>query len=72
MLDKPVTDLSVTPNILQASILRHLTFTVGKDAPHASAHDWRMALSHAIRDQTEAAYRRSDALEKRRALMDAK
>ena len=39
LLDKPVTDLSVTPNILQASILRHLTFTVGKDAPHASPHD---------------------------------
>ena len=51
MLDRPVTDLSVTPNTLQASILRHLTFTVGKDAPHASPHDWRMALSHAIRDQ---------------------
>jgi len=51
LLDKTVTDLSVTPNILQASILRHLTFTVGKDAPHASPHDWRMALSHAIRDQ---------------------
>ncbi|MFM7333708.1 MAG: glycogen/starch/alpha-glucan phosphorylase, partial [Tabrizicola sp.] len=51
MLDKPVTDLSVTPNLLQADILRHLTFTVGKDAPHASVHDWRMALSHAIRDR---------------------
>ena len=51
MLDRPVTDLSVTPNLLQADILRHLTFTVGKDAPHASVHDWRMALSHAIRDR---------------------
>jgi glycogen phosphorylase len=51
LLDKPVTDLSVTPNLLQADILRHLTFTVGKDAPHASVHDWRMALSHAIRDR---------------------
>ncbi len=51
MLDKTVTDLSMTPSTLQASILRHLTFTVGKDAPHAVAHDWRMALSHAIRDQ---------------------
>ena len=51
MLDKTVTDLSVTPNLLQADILRHLTFTVGKDAPHASVHDWRMALSHAIRDR---------------------
>ena len=51
LLDKTVTDLSMTPSTLQASILRHLTFTVGKDAPHAVAHDWRMALSHAIRDQ---------------------
>lgn len=51
MLDGYVTDLSVTPNVLQADILRHLTFTVGKDAPHAGLHDWRMALSHAIRDR---------------------
>lgn len=51
MLDKAVTDLSVTPNLLQADILRHLTFTVGKDAAHASVHDWRLALSHAIRDR---------------------
>ena len=51
MLDRPVNDLSVTPTLLQADILRHLTFTVGKDAPHASIHDWRMALSHAIRDR---------------------
>jgi integrase len=29
------------------------------------------ALAHTIRDKTEAAYRRSDALEKRRKLMDA-
>ena len=51
LLDKAVTDLSVTPNLLQADILRHLTFTVGKDAPHAAVHDWRLALSHAIRDR---------------------
>jgi hypothetical protein len=29
------------------------------------------ALAHQISDETEAAYRRSDALEKRRRLMDA-
>ena len=51
MLDKPVTDLSVTPNVLKADILRHLTFTIGKDAPNASVHDWRMALSYAMRDR---------------------
>ncbi len=46
-----MTDLSVTPNVLKADILRHLTFTVGKDVPNASVHDWRMALSFAIRDR---------------------
>ncbi len=29
------------------------------------------ALAHSLRDKTEAAYRRGDALEKRRALMEA-
>jgi hypothetical protein len=29
-----------------------------------------MALAHAIRDSTEAAYRRSDLFEKRRLLME--
>ncbi len=41
----------MTPNLLQADVLRHLTFTQGKDAPHASLQDWRLALSHAIRDR---------------------
>ena len=40
----------MTPNLLQADVLRHLTFTLGKDAPNASRYDWRMALSYAIRD----------------------
>ena len=44
-------DLSLTPNLLQADIARHLTFTLGKDAPNASIYDWRMALSFAIRDR---------------------
>jgi hypothetical protein len=30
-----------------------------------------MALAHAVEDETEAAYRRGDLLEKRRALMGA-
>ena len=34
----------------RAEILRHLTFTMGKDAAHASVYDWRMALSFALRD----------------------
>ncbi len=36
---------------LRQDILRHLTFTMGKDADHASVYDWRMALSFAIRDR---------------------
>jgi starch phosphorylase len=50
--DFPVTVL--TPDTLRADILRHLTFTLGKDAPHASAYDWRMALSYAVRDRIMA------------------
>ncbi len=44
-------DLSLTPNLLQNDVLRHLTFTLAKDAPNASRYDWRMALSYAIRDR---------------------
>ncbi len=44
-------DLSLTPNLLQADVARHLTFTLGKDVPNASVYDWRMALSFAIRDR---------------------
>ncbi|MBF9059514.1 glycogen/starch/alpha-glucan family phosphorylase [Rhodobacterales bacterium HKCCSP123] len=36
---------------LQDSILRHLGYTIGKDAGHATLHDWRMALSFAVRDR---------------------
>ncbi|NGQ91923.1 glycogen/starch/alpha-glucan phosphorylase [Rhodobacter sp. HX-7-19] len=46
-----VNDLSLTPNLLQADVARHLTYTLGKDAPNASVYDWRMALSFAIRDR---------------------
>ncbi|MFN7224888.1 MAG: glycogen/starch/alpha-glucan phosphorylase [Paracoccaceae bacterium] len=44
-------DLSLHPTPLKTNILRHLAFTMGKDADHASVYDWRMALSFAIRDQ---------------------
>ncbi len=44
-------DLSLTPSLLQNDVLRHLTFTLGKDVPNASLYDWRMALSFAIRDR---------------------
>ena len=36
---------------LKTDILRHLTFTIGKDAANATIYDWRMALSHAMRDR---------------------
>ncbi len=43
----------VAPSVetLRSEILRHLTYTMGKDAEHASVYDWRMALSFAIRDR---------------------
>ncbi len=50
-MDENLTDLSMTPNLLQSDVLRHLTFTLGKDVPNASVYDWRMALSFAIRDR---------------------
>jgi starch phosphorylase len=36
---------------LKADVLRHLTFSLGKDAQHATRYDWRMALSLSIRDR---------------------
>ncbi len=48
MTANPVT---LSASALKADVLRHLTFTLGKDAPHASVYDWRMALSFAIRDR---------------------
>ncbi len=41
----------LSPDPLRADTLRHLTYTLGKDAPHASPYDWRMALSYAVRDR---------------------
>jgi glycogen phosphorylase len=50
-VDSDVNDLSPNPTLLRADVLRHLTFSLGKDAPAASLYDWRMALSLAIRDR---------------------
>ena len=36
---------------LQEAILKHLTYTIGKDAGHATLHDWRLALSYTVRDR---------------------
>ncbi|MFS4438449.1 glycogen/starch/alpha-glucan phosphorylase [Paracoccaceae bacterium GXU_MW_L88] len=41
---------TVSANDLRDQILHHLTYTIGKDADHASIYDWRMATSFAIRD----------------------
>ena len=43
-------DQRLTTETLSAEVLRHLTYTLGKDAPNASIYVWRMALSYAIRD----------------------
>jgi starch phosphorylase len=36
---------------LRESILHRLTYHVGKDPAHATTHDWRLALSLAVRDR---------------------
>ncbi len=36
---------------LRDSILRHLKYSLGKDAAHATLYDWRVALSLAIRER---------------------
>jgi starch phosphorylase len=35
---------------MRLRIDQHLTYTLGKDKPHASLYDWRMAVSYAVRD----------------------
>ncbi len=42
---------NLTAEALRADILRHLTYTLGKDPDHAAIYDWRMALSFALRDR---------------------
>lgn len=46
-----VKDTLLSPAELESAILTHLTYTLGKDADHASLYDWRMALSYALRDR---------------------
>lgn len=43
-----MSDLSA--DALRARIMQHLTYTLGKDKPHASLYDWRMAVSYSVRD----------------------
>ena len=46
------TNLNTNPDIatMRREILRHLTYSLGKDEKHASTYDWRMAMSLALRD----------------------
>jgi len=50
VITKPAAMPAVTMGALRSSIHRHLTYTLGKDKPHASTYDWRMAVSYAVRD----------------------
>lgn len=36
---------------LRDDLLRHLMYSLGTDPGHAQVHDWRMALSYAVRDR---------------------
>ncbi len=42
--------ISLDSEALGDEILRHLKYSIGKDASHASIYDWRMSLSLALRD----------------------
>lgn len=75
--DKPMSDMALS------ALLKRMGVPVTTHGFRSSFRDWagdmtafprevaEAALAHAIGDATEAAYRRSDALEKRRALMVA-
>jgi len=74
---RPLSDMSLT------AVLRRMETAVTTHGFRSSFRDWagdhtsfprdvvEAALAHAIENRTEAAYRRSDALEKRRKLMAA-
>jgi integrase len=76
-LGRPLSDMSL------AAVLRRTETAVTTHGFRSSFRDWagdrtgfprdvvEAALAHAIENRTEAAYRRSDALEKRRKLMAA-
>jgi integrase len=74
---KPMSDMTLT------KLLRDMGETVTAHGFRSSFRDWvseksnfsgdlaEAALAHAVKDKTEAAYRRGDLLEKRHKLMDA-
>ena len=75
--DKPMSDMTM------GKVLKDAGLTVTAHGFRSSFRDWvseqtsfagelaEAALAHAVKDKTEAAYRRGNLLEKRRALMDA-
>lgn len=42
---------AASPEQFRRSLLHHLRYTVGTDPQHASKYDWRIALTHTIRDR---------------------
>jgi integrase len=74
-VEKPLSDMSLT------AVMRRMKLTAVPHGLRSTFSDWcaertatpaevrEMALAHAIGDQTEAAYRRGDLFDKRRALM---
>ena len=75
--DKPMSDMTLT------KLLRDIGLNVTAHGFRSSFRDWvseetnfpgelaEAALAHAVKDKTEAAYRRGNLLEKRRKLMEA-
>ncbi len=51
MTSMPISFPSITPEQFKDDILRKLILAVGKDPDHASARDWLIATSLAVRDQ---------------------
>ncbi len=41
----------MTATQFRDDVLRHLKFTLAKDADHATSYDWRLALTYAVRDR---------------------
>lgn len=41
---------AINSESLKSEVVRHLQYSLGKDADHASIYDWRMSLSLALRD----------------------
>ncbi|MBC2773414.1 integrase arm-type DNA-binding domain-containing protein [Rhizobium sp. AQ_MP] len=74
----PISDTAMNKSLRAASGVKKVTIhgmrSTFRDWAGDETHHPRdvieMALAHAVRDKTEAAYRRQDALQKRRALMD--